>query len=249
MIISHTHKFIFIKPTKVAGTSIEVSLSKFCGEKDVITPITKYLPLFDEDEYVHQSQNDAGFYNHMSALAIKNKVGSRVWGTYFKFTVVRNPWDLVVSRYCWEKTFVKYRIAKCMRRLLENPIRFEFYKRLIRLLIHKFEVRSFDSYIRGFEPDWTNERFYFDREGNTVCDFYIRYENLSDDFDAVCTKLGIDPCRLPRLKSRTRNHDVHYSDHYSDKTKAIVASLFSREIECFGYTFGGSDCSIDVHEI
>lgn len=243
MIISHTHKFIFIKPTKVAGTSIEVALSKLCGEMDVITPLTKYLPLFGEDEYVHQSQNDAGFYNHMPALAIKNKVGSSVWSIYFKFTVVRNPWDLVVSRFCWEKKFVRYRISKCFRRLLENPIRFELYKRLIRLLIHRFGIRSFGSFLRGFERDWTNERFYFDGEGHAVCDFYIRYENISEDFDTVCTKLSINPGNLPRLKSRTRNHGVHYSNYYNDKTKAIVANLFCREIEYFGYTFSRyTDC-------
>ena len=39
MIISHKYKFIFLKTTKTAGTSVEISLSRFCGDDDIITPI------------------------------------------------------------------------------------------------------------------------------------------------------------------------------------------------------------------
>ena len=40
MILSHRHKFIFIKGIKVAGTSAEIAISQACGPDDIITPIT-----------------------------------------------------------------------------------------------------------------------------------------------------------------------------------------------------------------
>lgn len=40
MILSHKHRFVFIKGKKVAGTSAEIALSQVCGSEDVITPIT-----------------------------------------------------------------------------------------------------------------------------------------------------------------------------------------------------------------
>ena len=39
VIISHAHRFVFIKTRKTAGTSIEIELSKRCGPDDIITPI------------------------------------------------------------------------------------------------------------------------------------------------------------------------------------------------------------------
>jgi hypothetical protein len=39
MIISHKHKFIFIKTFKVSGTSMEIALSNYLGKQDIITPI------------------------------------------------------------------------------------------------------------------------------------------------------------------------------------------------------------------
>jgi hypothetical protein len=40
MILSHEHKFIFLRTKKTAGTSIELALSDLCGPDDIITPLT-----------------------------------------------------------------------------------------------------------------------------------------------------------------------------------------------------------------
>ena len=41
MILSHDYRFIFVKPKKVAGTSLEILLSQLCGPDDIITPIAR----------------------------------------------------------------------------------------------------------------------------------------------------------------------------------------------------------------
>jgi len=59
MIISHEHKFIFIKTNKTAGTSIEIALSKYCGSNDIITPIS------DEDEEIRRQLGYRGPQNYL----------------------------------------------------------------------------------------------------------------------------------------------------------------------------------------
>ena len=39
MIYSKKHNFLFLKGVKVAGTSVEIALSKLCGNQDIISPI------------------------------------------------------------------------------------------------------------------------------------------------------------------------------------------------------------------
>ena len=92
MVISHQHRFIFIKTYKTAGTSIEVFLSQRCDPHDVFTPI---IPPVES----HVARNHEGFYNHIPASQVQEKVPREVWDGYFKFCVERNPWDKTLSHY------------------------------------------------------------------------------------------------------------------------------------------------------
>ena len=62
MIISHKHKFIFLKTVKTAGTSIEIALSKYCGPDDIITPASP------EDEITRSELGYPGPQNCFSPI-------------------------------------------------------------------------------------------------------------------------------------------------------------------------------------
>ena len=102
MIISHQNKFIFIKTNKTSSTSYEIYLSQFCGPSDIITPFREV----DQQKRIklgyRSSQNYEGYYNHISAKEIKNKVGDYVWNNYYKFCIERHPCERFVSLYYWK---------------------------------------------------------------------------------------------------------------------------------------------------
>ena len=97
MIISHKYKFIFIHTNKCAGTSIEVSLASVCGDNDIIGPVTLEGL---SDDYKHPENYDKNkFEDTMTGVEIKDNISSDCWKDYFKFSVIRNPWDRVASIY------------------------------------------------------------------------------------------------------------------------------------------------------
>lgn len=246
MIISHKYKFIFIKPTKVAGTSIEIALAKHCGKKDIITPITKYNPSSDSEKYKQPIKNyeELSFYNHIGPYDIKQKIGKEVWDNYYKFTVVRNPWDQAVSRFFWNKKGSKFPLKKNIITIifsnLLNPKAYISVFTKLKVLVKKslrLNKTEFDKFIMSFNKNWTNTKYYFDKKGEPICDFYIRYENLEKDYEKVCNKLGILYEKLPKTKDKQRKEKKHYSVYYNKKTKDKIESLFQKEIDFFNYKF------------
>jgi len=96
MIISHKHKFIFIKTHKTASSSVEVDLSSKCADTDVITTL-------DPVEKNHFPRNFKGYKNHMTIKKIKDELkNTKIFNSYFKFCVEREPVDKLLSYFYWK---------------------------------------------------------------------------------------------------------------------------------------------------
>jgi hypothetical protein len=233
MILSHRLKFIFIKTSKTAGTSIELALEPICGEGDVCAPLRKHPDRkAREAEAGYRARNDRGrfmprfnpakpgrqlladyndllkgrrFYNHMSAFEIRARAGRDVFDRYFKFCFERNPWDKMVSAFFWEKDRINV------------PKDFDAY-------VAKGRLRSgFDQYAIGGKP---------------AVDFIGRFESLDDDYRKALAKIGIaDPPPLPHAKGGFRPRDKSYRDYYTPSSRDAVARQFAREIALLGYEF------------
>jgi hypothetical protein len=225
MIVSHSHRFIFVKSEKTAGTSVEAALSKFCVDRDVVTPLGDYwFNRGPEGEWLHNAMNADGFSQHDSAAEIRRKVGSEAWDAYFKFSIARNPWDRVVSNFSWEaRNKPALRPVKRWYHRLGAPYdEFQETKRL------------FHGFVAG---EWTtNDRFYV-ADGALCVDFVMRYERLADDLAEVCRHIGVPPVELPHLKSGLRKAGRRYADYYDDSSRAIVAERHHHDLRLFGYEF------------
>ncbi|MDY7009062.1 MAG: sulfotransferase family 2 domain-containing protein [Cyanobacteriota bacterium] len=85
--ISDRYKCIFIHIPKTTGSSIE----------DVIFP----HPRSEEQFWGLPNKYQTGCLRHLMVKHIKLEVSSDIFKSYFKFTVIRNPWDKAVSQFCY----------------------------------------------------------------------------------------------------------------------------------------------------
>jgi hypothetical protein len=228
MILSHVHRFIFLKTRKTAGTSIELALSALCGPGDIVTPVTP------QDELARQGRGPQNwnvrgdwltelqrnfrtltgrrtrptFYNHMPAQKIRRVIGRSMWDSYFKFTIERNPWDRQVSQYFWD---------------FQDPT----------------TRPPFDNYIDSLRQRKPASNFsIYAINGRVAVDYVCQYDRLESELSTVMDRIGIsEPLSIPRAKSNFRTTDRHWREFYTPRTRDIVADLHSREISAFGYTF------------
>jgi hypothetical protein len=103
MIVSHKHKFIFIKTFKTASTATEISISRFCGPEDVVAEIgvnfQRIRDAFGVKPRNHIKKNGKPIQSHAFAREIFYFVGEEVWDSYTKFTVERNPYMRLLSHF------------------------------------------------------------------------------------------------------------------------------------------------------
>ena len=232
MILSHKHRFIYIKTYKTASTSIEAALSAVAGPDDVVTPASEKLMGHRKDQIAQNYRIEhpakpkrpllkrllgrperhyhpsVGYYEHMPAWRVRTYCGEEVWQSYFKFSFERNPWDRQVSWYHYKTKSLGEG---------ERPSFADFNRDKRRAYVENWDLYTMDKRI--------------------ALDFVGRYESLAEDFAHVLERIGLTgQVELPKTNvSKTRS--AGYRDYYDAAGKALVAEWYAPEIAHFGYVF------------
>jgi hypothetical protein len=165
---------------------------------------------------------------------------------YFKFAVVRNPWDRVLSGYRFLRGVYQQYLDAYGR--VPLPSEYDGADTSLRTkLSSKFEVNQYEDF-EAFVLGWINpgnlraheqfrpqHRFVCDPDGTLRLDYVARFENLATDFATISERLGI----MASLRHDNRSAGVtsSYRDHYTPAMRKVVADHFARDIELFGYGF------------
>ena len=207
MLISYHKKFLFVHIFKTAGTSITDSLARFCYRPDSTRP-SNWMAFFSTNwTKIHRKP----IKKHATATEIRDSLDREIFNSVFKFTFVRNPWDWQVSLYHY---------------ILENPENHGYEKTM--------KMGSFRNFVFSREKlSFTQTSCLVDESGNLLVDFVGKFENLDQDFQSICRKVGIAAC-LPHINKSKR---TDYQDYYDAETRDLTARLYAEDIERFGYTF------------
>ena len=113
------------------------------------------------------------------------------------------------------------------------------WDRAISTYLHELQNLSLTSI--AFE-DWVEEkssrscRAYWDQSDWLLdMDFIGRYETIENDFQKICSQIGVELKLTHYPNNKTRRS--HYSEYYNQRTRDMVASWFAKDIEAFSYSF------------
>lgn len=153
---------------------------------------------------------------HKTAKEIREELGEEVWNQYFKFSFVRNPLS-------WTASWYNFRRRESLKDK-DNPN----HKNYTGNMTFEEFVKSDDWVVAGDgQSHWVT-----DEEGEIIVDFIGRFEDLQNDFDEVCSRIGIPILKLPsRNLSRNSKADCSYTDELRD----IVKTRLSKDFRLFGY--------------
>jgi hypothetical protein len=141
-----------------------------------------------------------------------SKMGKKAFDSYFKFGIVRNPWG-------WQVSLYTYVLNKKSHPLHETVKRF----------------RNFDEYLewRYTKPVTYQKSFLFSEQNEQLVDYIGKFENLEDDFNEICSRLGISATLSQRNISSTRP----YQEYYNKRTIDLVRKKLEPDIRLFEYDF------------
>lgn len=220
MIINHLHKFLFIHIHKTAGSSIRNSLLSY-------VPGSYYLG-----------------YDHSFINAIPN---FEIYNNYFKFCIVRNPWDRLVSWYFSilnlpKENNLKIYVTKNSKNFSEflnycGAIVYEKKNKKRKVLYNNVLLKKNPNLVYPKSIYFNQLEYITDGNGNIGVDYIGRFESLQESWSHICSKLKIN-IHLRKDKVGTwSNINKNYKQFYNNEDINKVALIYKKDIEAFNYCY------------
>ena len=193
---------------KCAGTSLE----RVIWRSEEHTPQCLFGGLLN----IYYNQYQTGGLQHLKALQIRQHVGRSKFDAYFKFAIVRNPFDKAVSQFKYIRT--KGHLLEYIGMSISDS--FLTYLRKIRFRTHV----QWDSQIS----------FIFDYSGRQLVDYVGRFERLDQAFSEILGPIGLS---APVPHSMASHDRTGFRDFYDEEARLLVEDMYRDDLEVLGYRF------------
>ncbi len=214
MIISRGRRYVFVHMPKTGGTSLALALEQRAMKDDILLGDTPKA--LKRRRRTKELTARGRLHKHATLADIDGVLPDGELGGMFAFTLVRNPWDRMVSYYHWlrSQSFAHEAVT------LSQQLAFEPF------VLHPSIRRSFQ--------DHPARRYMTRADGVEQCQLFIRLEQFEKDALPLFHHLGFE-VELPHINPSDRQAD--YRAYYSEKSAKSVAEACAEDIERFGYAF------------
>jgi len=212
MPIFHQIKAIFIHIPKTGGISIadmfaDTNTMRKCYKNDGHSKLSLLYGENPHCKVVGHPLENVPYLNHATAAQLSKYCPVR-FKSYFKFAIVRNPYDRICSYYYF---------CKIPQKLFDtsNVSFSDFCKGVV-------------SGKYGVLPQY---KYIYDDQMKLLVDFVGRFENFDHDINFLLDKFGI---KKSIVKKNESVHE-HYSTYYTDETREMIYQYFELDFKMFGY--------------
>lgn len=226
-------KYLFAHLYKCGGNSLRLVLDKYSLEKlgydyssmskeEIVRAKYPLNPkaTFGEQHGVHAHARD------VQEHYIKNGK-EEIFDQMFKFTIVRNPFDFLLSTYYYARKFRNHYMHKTC---ISIPF-VDFPAYYLRVMKDHKKTRPYGSNKVTSLYDWI-----LDKNGENIFDFIGKLENIDQDSKIIMDKIGIEHVPIPVVNVNKMNSKP-YREVYNNKSRAYVEKYFAKDLEYFEYEF------------
>ena len=212
MILSTGRNYVFIHAPKTGGTAMALALEDRAMKDDIMLGDTPKA--LKRRRRVQDIKTRGRLWKHSTLADIDGLVPSLEG--LFAFTLVRNPWDRMVSYYHW--------------------LRGQDFDHPAVALAQQMTFTDFAcaAQTRSSMKASPARHYMTDADGQERCDLYIRLEHFAEDAGPLWAHLGFT-LHLPHANASER--DADHRAYYDDAARDAVAEACAEDIERFGYTF------------
>jgi|TARA_R110000803_G_scaffold163012_1_gene226696 chondroitin 4-sulfotransferase 11 len=151
----------------------------------------------------------------------------------WKFCVVRNPWDYVVSWYTFEIRLCKQNIYRCETDTKwKHPTKEKYNLKFQQMRLKHLQ----DTGIKHFIENAHNHRYLhmMQSEWASSCDYVMKLENINEDFVKIQEKLN---CYTPLpVRNKTKSR-IQYQEYYTSELIDTVYKMYKKDINTYKYQF------------
>ncbi len=215
MIISPGRRYIFVHIPKTGGTSLARALEARAMKDDILIGDTPKARA--RRGRLQRIKAPGRLWKHATLADIDGVLAPDAFASMFVLTLVRNPWDRVVSYYHW--------------------LRAQSFAHPAVGLAKANDFAGFLSHAntRAGLAAWPYAAYVRTRDGAECCTLFARLEHLDSDIAPFEAHLGFRLTPLPRENESARSRD--WRPYYTDTTAALIADLCAADAARFGYTF------------
>lgn len=206
MPVSDELNLIFIHIPKNAGTSI-------------------YKTYFDD------GTGRGRFFGHHNWNKYSNQITNK-WKSYTTFSVVRNPWDRVVSNYVYARKEESYWHNAINPEKSEMGKHFDYDTLKSKSFSEAVEIID-ELEHQGWRPQYP---YICDGDLNIKVDYVIKMEKLDEGMKEMFEEENIDVEYEMSEKNVTRGNR-NCENWYDEKTRRKVAEYYKTDINLFNYLF------------